>query len=237
MRRFGRNILSMLLAVSLLAVTVPVGIVLADDGQPQPPQDTLIARVAEILGIDQKALENAIDQAQQEQEQKALENRLDQMVEKGLITKEQAQAIKDWIKARPNVPGLGRIFRGGALRLWDKLHADGEQQDTLLSRVAEILGIDQQTLENAFKQARQEQQEKKLDEWLKKLVEKGVLTEEQAKAYKEWLESRPEGIPFMPGGRPGIGPGRWGKHMMPWNDNQPNNNTGTSTQNKPATVW
>ncbi len=237
MRRYGRNIFSVLLAVSLLAVVVPASVVLADDEPPKPPQDTLTTRVAEILGIDQQTLENALEQAQQEQWLKALENRLEQMVEKGVITAEQAQALKDWIKARPNIPGLGRAFRFGAVRIWGMRQGTDGQQDTLLARVAEILGIDQQKLEDAFKQARQEQQEKMLDEWLKKLVDKGVLTEEQAKAYRDWAKARPEGAPGIL--CPGIAPGRFGRHMLPWGKQSPDNaqGTGTSLQSKPVTTY
>jgi len=237
MSKWGRTALSVLLAVSLLAVVVPASVVLADDEPPQPRQDALITRVAEILGIDQQTLENAFEQAQEEQWLKALENRLDQMVEKRVITAEQAQALKDWIKARPNIPGLGRAFRSGAVRIWGMRQGADGQQGTLLARVAEILGIDQQKLEDAFKQARQEQQEKMLDEWLKKLVEKGVLTEEQAKAYRDWIEARPEGAPGILG--PGLAPGRFGRHMLPWGKQNPNNaqGTGTSLQSKPVTTY
>ncbi len=240
MSKWGRTVLSVLLAVSLLAVVVPASVALADDEPPVPPQDTLIARVAEILGIDQQTLENALEQAQEEQWLKAIESRIDQMVEKGVITAEQAQALKDWIKARPNIPGLGRAFRFGAVRIWGMRQGAAEQQDTLLARVAEILGIDQQKLADAFKQARQEQQKKMLDEWLKKLVEKGVLTEEQAKAYRDWIEARPEGAPGML--CPGIAPGRFGRHMLPWGPGGKQNpantqGTGTSLQSKPVTTY
>lgn len=240
MKGWLKVLLSVLLAMALLGV--PSGIVLAQDEQPKPPQDTVIARVAELLGIQREALENAIKQAQQEQWQKALEARLNQMVEKGVITQEQAQALLNWLKARPDIPGLRGMYGFGPLRLWAMRPGVDGKQDETLARVAEILGIDAQKLVDAFKQARQEQQQKALDEWLKKLVDKGVLTEDQAKAYRDWVESRPEGAPGIP--CPGLAPGRFGKHMPPWGqwkqpnpDNTQGTGTGVQNLNRPPATW
>ncbi len=63
---------------------------------------------------------------------------------------------------------------------------------TLLARVAAILGIDQQKLESAFTQAQGEMQNEALDNYLKKLVEKGKITQQQADQYKTWWQSRPD---------------------------------------------
>jgi hypothetical protein len=64
--------------------------------------------------------------------------------------------------------------------------------DSLMARVADILGIDQQTVEDAFEQARAEMHEEVLDKYLQNLVDEGVITEEEAAEYKGWLDSRPE---------------------------------------------
>lgn len=65
--------------------------------------------------------------------------------------------------------------------------ANNSSEKTLLGRVASILGIDQQKLEDAFTQARTEMQ----DEALQKLVDEGKITQQQADQYKQWLQSRP----------------------------------------------
>jgi outer membrane murein-binding lipoprotein Lpp len=89
---------------------------------------------------------------------------------------------------------------------------DGSQPKTLLARVAEILDIDQQRLEDAFAQARSEMQAAAMEARLAKMVENGVIDETQAQELQEWLESRPEDLPFGPGlmapggGRPFGGP-------------------------------
>ena len=71
---------------------------------------------------------------------------------------------------------------------------DGEQgrRGALLARVAEIAGVDQQVLEDAFKQAQKEMREEALDMRLQKLVDEGRITQEEANAYKSWLQSKPD---------------------------------------------
>ena len=69
---------------------------------------------------------------------------------------------------------------------------DESKPDSLMARVAEILGIDQQTVEDAFEQAQAEMREEALDKHLQNLVDEGILTEEEAAKYKEWLEARPD---------------------------------------------
>ena len=63
----------------------------------------------------------------------------------------------------------------------------------LLARVAEILGVSQEELVNAFKQAQQEIREEALDKLLAKAVEEGLITEDEANEIKGWWEeARPE---------------------------------------------
>jgi hypothetical protein len=69
---------------------------------------------------------------------------------------------------------------------------ENTQSDSLLGRVAKILGIDQQIVEDAFEQARAEMQEEALDKYLQNLVDEGILTDEEAAEYKGWLDARPD---------------------------------------------
>ncbi len=86
------------------------------------------------------------------------------------------------------------------------------QGNELFARVAQILGIDQQKLTDAFKQARDEfiaknprPQRPALqnhDEWLAQLVKDGKLTQQQADQYRQWLKSKPNvPVPFLKGPR------------------------------------
>jgi len=64
---------------------------------------TLLARVAKILGIDQKQLEDAFAQAQKEMRDEALDNYLKDLVAQNKITQEQADQYKAWLQARPDM--------------------------------------------------------------------------------------------------------------------------------------
>ena len=80
---------------------------------------------------------------------------------------------------------------------------------TLLARVATILGIDQQKVEDAFAQAQREMRDEALDAKLKALVDGGKMTQEQANQYKTWWQSKPnlpDGFGMMgPRGFKGMG--------------------------------
>jgi hypothetical protein len=63
---------------------------------------------------------------------------------------------------------------------------------TILARVAAILNIDQQKVEDAFDQAQKEMRSEVLDNYLNKLVDEGEITRAQADDYKEWLQTKPD---------------------------------------------
>ncbi|MFC2011327.1 hypothetical protein ACFLUR_03450 [Chloroflexota bacterium] len=68
---------------------------------------------------------------------------------------------------------------------------------TLSARVAAILGIDQQTVEDAFAQAKSDMQAEALDSRLQKLVDGGEITQEQADQYQAWYQAKPDMAPFQ----------------------------------------
>ena len=70
---------------------------------------------------------------------------------------------------------------------------DGEKK-SFAERVAEILGLESDTVENALNQARSEMQDERTDAWLEDAVEAEKITQEEADAYSEWLDDRPEGV-------------------------------------------
>ena len=74
---------------------------------------------------------------------------------------------------------------------------DGEQvspKDAVVAKVAESLGLDQQALKDALQEAIQEVRSDRIQHRLDDAVEAGRLTQEQADAYFEWYEARPEGL-------------------------------------------
>jgi len=62
----------------------------------------------------------------------------------------------------------------------------------LLAGVAEILGIPEEDLIDAFGQARQEMTEEVFLNALDKAVEEGLITQEEADEIKEWWEQKPD---------------------------------------------
>ncbi|MDD5702374.1 MAG: hypothetical protein PHU23_10045 [Dehalococcoidales bacterium] len=74
--------------------------------------DEFLARVAEILGIEQADLEAAVKQAAQEMQDERIQDRLDKLVEQGKLTQEQADEYLDWWQSRPDVPEGWNAFPG-----------------------------------------------------------------------------------------------------------------------------
>lgn len=73
-------------------------------------------------------------------------------------------------------------------------HAGDNTTEGLLARVAGILGIPQEKLASAFKQAQQEMREEAFFRRLAQAVEKGRLTQEEADEIKAWYEQRPDAL-------------------------------------------
>jgi hypothetical protein len=81
-------------------------------------------------------------------------------------------------------------------------NGDDSQPQTLLERVADILvakgiNVTSEQLQEAFTQARSDIYDEALDSRLKKLVDEGKLTEEEAAQYKAWWQDRPDMEPFQ----------------------------------------
>jgi hypothetical protein len=86
---------------------------------------TLMGRVAAILNIDQKTVENAFAKAEKDIRSEAEKARLNKMVQDGKLTQDQADKYQSWVDSRPDVPvnmGVGpgpgpkgrmRGFQGG----------------------------------------------------------------------------------------------------------------------------
>jgi hypothetical protein len=67
---------------------------------------SLIARVANILGLEEQQVQNAFDEARQEMWNEAFDasigQRLDALVESGRMTQEQADEVRAWYAERPD---------------------------------------------------------------------------------------------------------------------------------------
>ena len=67
----------------------------------------------------------------------------------------------------------------------------------LAIKVAEILGMEVEVVDDAITQARKELRNEAVQHKLNALVEKGRLTQEQADEHFNWIQLRPEGAPAI----------------------------------------
>lgn len=224
MKKIQKFALATMLVAIMLISSIPA-IALAQEDEPPERRGALIAQVAEILNIDQQELENALKQAQMELQQENLDTRLQELIADGTLTQEQANEFESWLNSRPDVPNipprqLKQALENGAitqeqvdqLKAWLQSRPDipkiqpepreerreniQERREALNARVAEILGIDEEDLENAFKQAQSGFREQALDTRLQELVNQGAWTQQQADAFKAWIEARPDVPPL-----------------------------------------
>ena len=94
---------------------------------------------------------------------------------------------------------LGLITAGivGGTILADDDGENGSKGAGLVERVAEILGLEEETVQDAFDQARGEIRDEAIENWLAGAVEKGTLTQEQSDALSDWYDARPEDLPRL----------------------------------------
>ncbi len=97
--------------IAVVLVTATTGIVLAQDGDNSTgTHPALLARVAQILGIDQQKLEDAFKQAmseKREQLKETFDQKVQSLVDQGKITQKQADDFNAWLKAKPDIPIVG----------------------------------------------------------------------------------------------------------------------------------
>jgi hypothetical protein len=196
MSKKAKIILSVLLAVVVLTVGV-VSVAMAQTPTPTPQAEGngLLARVAEILGgnVTEQGLIDAFKQANLQIRNEAIEKALDKAVSDNRVSSAEAEQIRQWWQGRP--AALDKLISGFLPRCgpWLKPIAVKAQ----LTRVAEILGIPEETLVAAFKQASQELRADAFNRGLNTAVEQGRLTQEQADKIREKVEDRPGAINWL----------------------------------------
>jgi len=113
-------IIAVILAVVLVGGIAGIAIAQTRSSTTTPTAastQTLAARVAKILGIDQAKVQSAFDQARKDMANDALDARLKALVASGKITQQQADQYRSWWQSRPNVniPGPGPMGRFGKM--------------------------------------------------------------------------------------------------------------------------
>lgn len=104
---------------------------------------------------------------------------------------------------------MAALITGGAVLAQEAgSNEDGTGEDpsrqSLASRVAAILSLDEGVVQDAFTQARGDMRAERFQIKLDRLVEQGILTQEQADEMRNWYESRPN---FLTGALSGFGKG------------------------------
>ena len=126
----------------------------------------------------------------------------------------EVQMRKRWVIVSVVMAALAIALTGGAILAQNE---DEDGSKSFAGRVAEILGLEEDTVADAMQQAKEEMRDEAVKAKLDALVEAGKITQDEADAYLEWLEDRPD-VDFGGGfGRGGHGKRGFGrKHGWGW---------------------
>ena len=113
---------------------------------------------------------------------------------------------------------MAALITGGAVLAQEAgSNEDGTGEDpsrqSLASRVATILNLDEGVVQGAFTQARRDIRDERFQMRLDRLVEEGILDQEQADELCNWHESRPDYLAgaFLGSGKGGGGHSFYGR--------------------------
>ena len=91
-------------AVSVVAVVGAfAGLAAAQSNDDDGDGQTFVERVAAVLGIESDDLESAMQQVKEEIRNERRDAKFDDLVENGTLTQEEADAIKEWQDAKPEI--------------------------------------------------------------------------------------------------------------------------------------
>ena len=102
------------LHAGLLSLAVIGGTAVAQEAESggDTPLKSFVTRVADILGLGEAEVQDALNQAATEMRDEALQLKLDYMVEKGVLTQEEADEYGVWYQSRPDTLSRGFSFGG-----------------------------------------------------------------------------------------------------------------------------
>ena len=104
---------------------------------------------------------------------------------------------RSWIVTAAVVGLLIVGVTGGTLMAQQAGNGDGDDAETksFADRVAEVLGLDTETVEDAFDQAKRGMFDERVRKKLDAAVEEGLIDQAKADETMEWLAERPDGLP------------------------------------------
>ena len=98
------------LMVALVGLMGGAALAQAEDPDGDSPVKSLVARVAEKLGLSEATVQDAFDESRQEIRDEMIDRKLDRLVENGTLTQEEAGDYRDWLDARPDTrPAMGAL--------------------------------------------------------------------------------------------------------------------------------
>lgn len=170
-------------AVSVVAVVGAfAGIAAAQSNDDDGDGLTFVERVASILGIESDDLESAMQQVKDEIQSERRDAEFAELVEKGVLTQDEADAIKAWQDSKPEI----EISFGASDGDGDGDGKRGWGRKGFGRHGGIWLGSSEKT---------------------DYLVEQGIITQAEADALTEWWDSRPDALDNLKGDRDG----KWGK--------------------------
>jgi hypothetical protein len=80
-------------------------------------------------------------------------------------------------------------------------NADGGPRQVFIGKVANILGLEEEQVADAFGQAHQQMFQEAQEQRIQQAIEDGLITEEEATQIRQWWQDRPEALETL--GQPG----------------------------------
>ena len=165
-------------AVSVLAAAGVFAGIAAQDGDADNGKRSFPERVAAILGLETETVEDAFTQAKDKIREEHQDAVFAKLVENGTLTQDEADAIEEWKDAQPEVTfNLSDNGRFGK-RGFGSRGFGGDHGWMVIS-----------------------------EDTLAALVEKEVLTQQDADALQGWYDDQPDAITKLMPSR-----GKWGHH-------------------------
>lgn len=200
------------LPAALIAVVIALiavggaALALGIDGSNSKNTDDLLDRAANELGVAPQALKDAHAQARSELTTERQQEILANLVESEVITQEQSDKASAWLDQKPDAvdklmrPELLIGMAGHASRVvvFDSPFGLNSPVpgEGVTGKMAEILGIDPEALENALGNARKGQVEdsrtEAINNLIAELVADGEITQVEGDEIKIWLDAMPE---------------------------------------------
>jgi len=179
--------------VSIALVIAVLGIMSGCSHTPDnQPWASFASKVALKISVDKDEVFDAFEQAFKD----GVDVSSGQIERIPKLTEEDVEQIIEWYQNHPEgvtITGLHTVqyFNAEVQLLSAGSHS---MLDSLAVRVADILGLDQQIVINAFNLIHREDQDEMHKDGLDNLVKEGVLTKEQADQYFQWYLTRPDTV-------------------------------------------